>query len=355
LDNQKIRADCVGYCVVSGYVTVRRAVCEIRCGHDALGFRNEALPERAQVVTIGDSMTYGVGAPRDGSWPHQLGELLHEPVYNMALGGYGPLQYLYLAKHEAKNLRPRHLIVGFYFGNDLIDAYRLAYHAPYWNSWREAGSVVSDDLDVPQLENAEPIKRFTSLRDWLSRNSVLYSMLRITLLPRLAFLEQDRMALQVSQDQQMTWLDPEDVSVRTIFKPQRMLSVLDNRRPMVIEGLRITKHAFTSLQKEADDQGANLLIALIPTKERVYCRYIKDSGGHLPNSYTSLCDAEERMKEDLIRFFTTKKIAYIDVSGAMEKQTYQHIQIYPKNLDGHPLATGYGVIARTVYDAMQRQ
>jgi hypothetical protein len=37
----------------------------------------------------------------------------------------------------------------------------------------------------------------------------------------------------------------------------------------------------------------------------------------------------------------------------MKKQTAQHTQIYPKDSDGHPLAAGYGVIARAVYDAMQ--
>ena len=39
-------------------------------GHDALGFRNRETPAQANVVAIGDSFTYGVSAPRDGSWPH---------------------------------------------------------------------------------------------------------------------------------------------------------------------------------------------------------------------------------------------------------------------------------------------
>ena len=65
-------------------------------GHDALGFRNAAAPARAHIVAIGDSQTYGVSAPRAGSWPSQLSDMLGETVYNMALGGYGPLEYLHL-------------------------------------------------------------------------------------------------------------------------------------------------------------------------------------------------------------------------------------------------------------------
>src|SRR5262245_42445916 len=72
-------------------------------GHDALGFRNTEVPQSANVVAIGDSQTYGVSAGRDDSWPHQLGMLLSEPVYNMALGGYGPLQYLFLQSTKQRN------------------------------------------------------------------------------------------------------------------------------------------------------------------------------------------------------------------------------------------------------------
>ncbi|MFZ5523321.1 MAG: SGNH/GDSL hydrolase family protein [Pseudomonadota bacterium] len=323
-------------------------------GHDALGFRNAEVPERANVVAIGDSQTYGVSASRDGSWPHQLGELIHEPVYNMALGGYGPLQYLYLAEHEAKKLRPQQLLVGLYFGNDLIDAYRLARHSPYWSSWRERGSAESDGPEEQQTANEEPKKRFADLRDWLSRHSVLYSMLRITLFSEFSSREQDLIAMQVTTDQRIIWVDPSGRSVRTIFTPQSRLFALDMQLPNVQEGLRITKRAFASLQKEAVARDEELLIVLIPTKERVYCHYIKDSGGLMPTTFISLCEAEERIKGDLEQFFDTNKIAYVDVTKALEEQTYKHIQIYPKDSDGHPLAIGYGVIARTVYDTVRR-
>ena len=47
-------------------------------GHDAWGFRNRAVPSRADIVCIGDSMTYGVAArARDQSRRRSPGYALH--------------------------------------------------------------------------------------------------------------------------------------------------------------------------------------------------------------------------------------------------------------------------------------
>ena len=61
-------------------------------GHDEWGFRNREVPDSADIVTIGDSQTYGVSAPALLSWPAQLGKLTNRHVYNLALGGYGPVR-----------------------------------------------------------------------------------------------------------------------------------------------------------------------------------------------------------------------------------------------------------------------
>src|SRR5262245_66274834 len=42
-------------------------------GHDEWGFRNARRPETADIVCIGDSMTYGNLALARGSWPGVLG------------------------------------------------------------------------------------------------------------------------------------------------------------------------------------------------------------------------------------------------------------------------------------------
>src|SRR5688572_18575094 len=46
-------------------------------GHDVWGFRNKSVPSRADIVAIGDSLTYGVAAPATHSWPAALGRHAH--------------------------------------------------------------------------------------------------------------------------------------------------------------------------------------------------------------------------------------------------------------------------------------
>ena len=326
-------------------------------GHDALGYRNLKVPEHADVVAIGDSMTYGygVGATRNNSWPSQVGVLVGESIYNMGMGGYGPLEYLYLSDNEANKLRPRVLIVGFYFGNDLMDSYNSVRSKPYWHDWREVGAVDAAEPSYLKFSDGEPSKRFASLRQWLSTHSVLYSLLRVTVLVPLAAMEQDGDAIKATPDRRMVWDDPSRDAIRTIFTPQQRLSVLDPELSSVQEGLRITKRAFTYLKNGADARGTKLIVVLIPTKERAYCRYLKDSGERMPELFVRLCDAEIRIKEDLLDHFAMIGITHVDVTAAMEEKIRNNVQIFPNNADAHPLAAGYTVIANAVQEPLRRQ
>ena len=74
-------------------------------GHDALGFRNATVQPRVDVVAVGDSMTWGINASREEAWPQVLGRRAARSVYQMAHGGYGPVQYLALAE-EASTFEP---------------------------------------------------------------------------------------------------------------------------------------------------------------------------------------------------------------------------------------------------------
>ena len=321
-------------------------------GHDALGFRNTEVPGQADVVTVGDSQTYGVSATREGSWPRQLSGLLGQTVYSMALGGYGPMDYLYLIQHEAPKLHPKQLVVGLYIGNDLMDACWAVEQRAHWSAWR-TGDVNMCELGSHPPDASEPTKRFSALRDWMASHSVFYGVVKATLLPRLIASQKDRAAKQLSPDVQMLWVDPTDPAVRTIFTPLYRLSVLDPKLRGVQEGLRITKKALDEMRSAAASQGAQLLIVLIPTKEYVYCDYLKRSGTTLPPAYARLCDAEQQVKQELTAHLAATSARYVDVTGPMREQVAKHVQVYPTDADGHHRAAGYGVIARTVFDALK--
>jgi lysophospholipase L1-like esterase len=324
-------------------------------GHDALGFRNRAVPEHAEVVVIGDSMTYGFGVPRDSAWPQQLGTLRPGPVYNMGLGGYGPLQYLQLARTQAKALKPKLLIVGFYFGNDLMDAYHVAHGVAHWHDWREGKSTAGEEAPPEPAFGDQPKRRFGALRHWLSHHSLLYAMVRATLFQSLASKEQQGMARLMTADQRMGWSDPAAPAVKTVFTSKGRLAVQDQALPSVREGLRISKRALAALKDEADQQGVQLLVVLIPTRERVYCRYLKATAATLPPAHLKLCDAEDAAKSDIVQALVAKGIRHVDATGALEAQAERHAPIYPPTTDGHPTPLGHRVIADVVHAAANQQ
>ncbi len=96
-------------------------------GYDARGWRNASALKRADVVALGDSQTFGLNVSTEAAWPQRLGDMVHRTVYQMAVPGYGPGQFLLLFD-EAAALRPKVIIAAFYMG-DAPRAYQLAYHS----------------------------------------------------------------------------------------------------------------------------------------------------------------------------------------------------------------------------------
>jgi hypothetical protein len=323
-------------------------------GHDKLGFRNRSVPEQADTVVIGDSMTYGFGTPRDSAWPHQLASLSGQSgkLYNMALGGYGPLQYLHLLRTGAPQFKPRQIVVGFYFGNDLFDAHNLAHGLPKWHDWRISTEKTAEAPKAPVQE--QPTRRFAGLREWLSQNSLLYAMLKATVFESFSVMSQQSMARQMSPDDRMSWADPAKPELKTVFTPRDRLGVQDLTQSATREGMAITQRAFAAIQDEADRQKLPLLVVLIPTRERVYCPYLKSTGASLPPSFVKLCEAEEVVKAELLKSFAARGIAHVDSTPALEAEVAKHVQIYPPTSDGHPTALGHRAIAETVLRALKQ-
>ena len=116
--------------------TARRARCptrasaSVRTRPSPITTRRAGATRRGRssafAVAIGDSQTYGDEVSRQEAWPQRLAELTGRSVYNMALGGYGPVEYERLLP-EALALSPQVVLVGLYAGNDLADAYLSAY------------------------------------------------------------------------------------------------------------------------------------------------------------------------------------------------------------------------------------
>ena len=71
-------------------------------GHDAWGYRNRSVPEKAHIVIIGDSQIYGTASTSESSIASLLRKNIGVEVYSMALGGYGPAHYSMLLDQAFK-------------------------------------------------------------------------------------------------------------------------------------------------------------------------------------------------------------------------------------------------------------
>jgi lysophospholipase L1-like esterase len=94
---------------------------------NGLGFRESSEIGAAEIVTLGDSFTFGWGVDEAESWPGLLESQLGRSVYNLGIHDASPRQELELLKHvlreQGEKIRIRKLLWMFYEGNDLEDDY----------------------------------------------------------------------------------------------------------------------------------------------------------------------------------------------------------------------------------------
>lgn len=314
-------------------------------GHDQWGFRNREIPDRAEVVTIGDSQTYGTGVPRLNSWPVQLSELTGRQVYNVALGGYSPIEYYQLLRRYALSLKPSVIVLGFYFGNDVHEAYRRVYALPHYTALRRK--------DVPSLEGTSPPRSSKSRRfvrrlgAWFSSHSVLY---RVALSAVLQEQVQRAELILTRGDNDLVRLHHGTSS--TTFAPAHRLGTLDLDSLSVREGLRLSLLHFELMARLCDSAGVAFFIALIPTKERVYQSLI-DADAELRQDpvLRQVLAQEAEVDQSVRRFLQPRGISYIDLLPPL-RDAVSHTRIYRLDEDGHPTAAGYSVIAREVARAI---
>jgi lysophospholipase L1-like esterase len=313
-------------------------------GHDFWGFRNKSVPASAKIVAIGDSQTYGISATAKNSWPAQLQKIIRQEVYNLSLGGYGPVEYYYLLQNKALELRPSLIIVGFYFGNDLFDAYRSVYTRDYWKWLRRSDFFLQEEKQLDDNDSDSGTHKFMgSFRDWLAHHSVLYRMFTFSFGNLFRFLEMKYASSPLNSD--IAILEDEQRGIRTGFTPLTRLSVLNLQDPRVEEGLRLTLEVIRRMNDLCSEKSIQFIVALIPTKESVFADYI----GHereFKNS-SELIANERKINQFLKKSFTERNIPYVDVLPDLRGAVPKKIP-YFANVDGHPNADGYEVIAKSV-------
>jgi lysophospholipase L1-like esterase len=319
-----------------------------KSSHDAWGFRNKEVPQRADIVTIGDSQTYGVSAIASQSWPAQLEEKVSKKVYNLSLGGYGPCQYYYLFNNNALKLKPSLIIVGFYYGNDIFDTFKAIYHNPqYWKKFRtsKVDELIYEEKENHNIKSVfnKKFSYFKRIRVYLSQNSVLYRIIvHGPLMGRI------KRILQLQMYQHGKIVDREN-NIYAAFTPGKRIQGVNLNDIKIRESLNISLDIIKSMHDISHKQDIRFLVVLIPTKESVYSDFIYNNKSiNDSDIIDKIIENEKTINGIVTSYLKNNNINYIETLPNLKKNIKK--EIYPVHHDDHPNKNGYNIIAQTISD-----
>jgi len=197
--------------------------------NDILGFRNEAVPNYADIIIIGDSLTYGNNAHMLENWPHFFTEFIPKgvSVYSMATGGWGAVQYFYAAA-KAPIFTPKIMVVAFYTGNDSLETFTMVYGSDIWREFISDKNLNKND--APEVISPAP----------------------------------------ENEKWQVTFSD----GISTIFTPN-LRNVSNMKHPAVDAGYQSMIKIAKKIVGIAVNENIKIAFTIIPTKEYVYLRKIE--------------------------------------------------------------------------------
>jgi hypothetical protein len=308
---------------------------------DSKGFRNHSLVQ-PDVITIGDSHTYGFNVFSEQSWPKVLAKKLGKEVYNYGIGGYGVLHYDYLMS-EAVSLKPKVVLVALYLPNDLADVCALALSNPYWFNERVDLQI---DRDVcNEYQNKKKLAhrdRANQPINWLKKNVALYSALS-DLLTRILPLTSDKNGLVVDHGKTK-------IKYRKIRKHEENMNI---ELPHIKMSLNVLKLFMLRANELANLNSIDFAVLFIPSKERVYYDQLIAQNTSLPGEYRQLVQNVERLKAEISAYMDNMGVRYADVLPSMQDALNPTVSLYSSIDDSHPVELGYQIYAEKAYELYQ--
>jgi lysophospholipase L1-like esterase len=276
---------------------------------DGHGFRNPwPWPAQTEIVTLGDSLTFGYGVDDAKAWPAILAQTLSPlRVINLGLIGASPEQYVRAYEIFGHPLGPKLVVVGLYVGNDFSDA-------ELFHRWVHAGAP-GNYLVWRSFDKDGAIEGFLRRHSYL-----LHLLLRARAVYR---------SWAVSEPRQLVL----GADVQVQLQPSRMTTLIRNAASDQ-PAFQLVVQALTRLYALATAQGTQVLVIFQPTKEQVY----------LPLLGESIRDPSAPLRAVL----AAQGISYFDLLPAFRHHAEARQQLFFA-ADSHPNQQGYQLIAQEVF------
>jgi len=323
------------------------------------GFFTPSLPDKAtpQLVTLGDSFlsTFYVHEPI--AWALQ--RVLRTPVYNLAVFGWGPDNYLAAYRKFATGRRHDRVVV-FSFANDITDVLN-------WTTWRSEEPARESFMTWIQRTTSEQVVNVDD--GWLDRSSVLWNLVKF-----------------MRRRPQSAATPPAEAAASTSLVGSARATPTASAPSVRLETIQYTAHApltfqftqgysFTELDPDAfepggsyyrymqayfesleqlkssiADQRAQMILVWIPSKERVYLPllppdryrvYVTNKTGHI--------DGLERI---IHAYAARSGIPFLDLTASLEEHARAGEKLYFTS-DGHLNSFGNSLVGELVAHYLQ--
>jgi hypothetical protein len=320
----------------------------VRWTTDENGFRNTPpLLDGYDLVAVGDSFTGGDLV--DEPWPVLLGRATGLSTLNLGIRGWGPQAEAEAVQAFGLAREPSWVVVGFYEGNDLLDAANyeeIRTSGLNWVDWMQSTA------------SRQPMD------SWLAWQSLRYGLYDYGL--QVLDLEEGgkrrrRFPLTVE-------VGGKDLSLGFYDRQTAFLSATQEEIGASVN-YALTEAALSALKQACDAQGVHLLLAYLPSKEHVYLPLIHDQdalatilagagqtvldekGGLVmndsplaPDMVWAHLDDQRQVMEALAEQLD---VGFLDLTPVFQSETAQGQQLYFP-MDAHWTQEGHQLAAETI-------
>jgi lysophospholipase L1-like esterase len=329
------------------------------------------VPTTAVVAALGDSFTDGLTVPAELTWPARLSHHLGVSVRNYGTAGFGPGQELLVLKQYVRARRPRRVVIGFFAGNDLVDAERFE-------------GFQRDGVDFPSVGRGwkfkDEIARFdelyvTSLYQGVS--GLLVDVARQPA-PRAHAASEDNSAddpapvpaTRPAFDRGLFTVPVAGRVVQFAFLPPYLNRLTLSRQQLeASRGWQLTRRSYREMQQLLRAQDGELVVLFIPFKAQVYLPLLqasfpavelhsalRSSLGHPPQMPPLKALLRNRLAlNDLMREFCAQEgIIFLDLTPELQSTLRTGHNVYFPD-DSHWNAAGHEVAARAASRLLKAQ
>ena len=284
---------------------------EVMAERDAWGFRNSwPWPKQADILAVGDSLTYSQMVDEDQAWTTILARgLPHSHVLNLGLIGAAPQQYLRVYETFGIALAPKVLLVGLFLANDL-------WGAKQFDRWWQAGVEGA----FPEFGRQKPA---SGMHVWVAQQ-----LRRLYLFALLHDLHESYRAGRL--------FSGETIELPSGGRLQLVPSLLAQMAAYEQPGrpqFTLVMETIEQIYALAQRNHTHCLILFFPSKEEVYLPILGEKAADLVAPFAPELEI--------------RGIPYLDLGPSFRDRAAAGEQLFFE-VDGHPNARGYALVAEVV-------